>query len=119
MVCNACKGLASRQSSADGYYSLDDVYSQLEALRSLNEPVPSLGDIIEVCDILGDASNGGGSLEMKTSPTDNAEHFIKFVDTGMATPSLGEIGSPVPGHSVPFGSGFGVRPLHSGFSQHY
>ncbi|KAF2814378.1 uncharacterized protein BDZ99DRAFT_235781 [Mytilinidion resinicola] len=122
MVCNACKGLASRQTSADGYYAIHDVYQQLEALRSPSEPQPTMGDIVEVCDIFGDASNGGGTLETKTSPVDNMERLIKFEDTGMTTPSLGEIGSPIPGHSMPAGSAFGMRPLQSlgpGFPQHY
>jgi hypothetical protein len=122
MVCNACKGLATRQNTQDGYYPINDVYQQLEAVRSPNEPQPGLNDIVEVCDIFGDASNGGGTLDIKSSPTDASARFIKFEEMGMATPSLGEIGSPVPGHSVPAGMTFGVRPLQSlapGFPQHY
>jgi hypothetical protein len=82
------------------------------------EPPISIQEIKEACDIFGDPSNGGGSLEYKEHPNSGQISHIKFVETSMPTTlgnaALGEIGSPVPGHSIPAGSGgggFGARPF--------
>jgi actin-related protein len=99
-VSSACKTL-NRLPTQDGYVDVSDVQQNVDSTISLPE-------IKEACDIFGDPSNGGGSLEYKEVAPGRLSH-IKFVETGAPPPILGEIGSPVPGHSIPVG-GFG-RPF--------
>jgi actin-related protein len=99
-VSSACKTL-NRLPTQDGYVDASDVQQNVDSTISLQE-------IKEACDIFGDPSNGGGSLEYKEVAPGRLSH-IKFVETGVPPPTLGEIGSPVPGHSIPVG-GFG-RPF--------
>ncbi|KAJ8106408.1 hypothetical protein OPT61_g9557 [Boeremia exigua] len=112
MVCTACKIVAARQPTQDGYVDASEVQQQIENLRNPSEPAATPQEIKEACDIIDTTqTNGGGSLEYKESGPGLLSH-IKFVD--MATPApatLGEIGSPVPSHSVLVG-GFGnPRPF--------
>jgi actin-related protein len=89
IVCSACKMLAARQPTQD-------------------EPDVSPEEIKEACDIIDATStNGGGSLEYKQLG-DGRLLQIKFVDTPGPPPALGEIGSPIPSHSLPV-AGFGGR----------
>ncbi|CAE7216856.1 hypothetical protein PTNB73_08080 [Pyrenophora teres f. teres] len=107
-ICAVCKSLAL-SSDAEGYVDASEVHRQVDASRNAMEPVVSMDEIREACDILDVAqTNGGGSLEYK-------EHngrltHIKFSDAAPAPPSLGEIGSPVPSQSVLAGGGFGRFP---------
>ncbi|KAF2871912.1 salt tolerance down-regulator-domain-containing protein [Massariosphaeria phaeospora] len=111
MVCHACKVLAVRQPSADGYLEASEVQHHVDSTRVPTEPSIQSHEVKEACDIFGDPSNGGGSLEYKeTGPNSGMLSHIKFVEAGGPPPTLGEIGSPVPGHSVPVG-GFGGRPF--------
>lgn len=112
IICQTCKMLSMRQPGADGYVDAHDVLSHIESARAPNEGTVSMQEIKEACDIIGDNNNGGGSLEYKELPPGRLSH-IKFVDAGsIPPPTLGEIGSPIPSHSVPVG-GFGAgRPFH-------
>lgn len=111
MVCHACKALASRQSSPDGYYAVGDVFRHIEATRTGADPQIKPDEILEICDILGDGSNGGGTLNFKDMGS--GRYAIKFEESGGPTAALGEIGSPIPGHSLPAPSAFGARPFPS------
>lgn len=111
IVCSTCKMLSMRQPGPEGYVDAQEVQSHIESARAPTEPVVVLQEIKEACDIIGDNHNGGGSLEYKESPPGRLSQ-IKFVDTGGPPPPLGEIGSPIPSHSVPVGGGFGAsRPF--------
>ncbi|KAF1974676.1 hypothetical protein BU23DRAFT_552940 [Bimuria novae-zelandiae CBS 107.79] len=112
IVCQTCKMLSMRQPGADGYVDAQEVHSHIESARAPTEAAVAVEEIKEACDIIGDNNNGGGSLEYKESPPSHLNQ-IKFVDGGSAPPPpLGEIGSPVPSHSVPVGGGFGAgRPF--------
>ncbi|KAL5371730.1 hypothetical protein DPSP01_014050 [Paraphaeosphaeria sporulosa] len=112
IVCSTCKMLSMRQPGADGYMDAQEVQSHIESARGPNEPSVGMQEIKEACDIIGDHNNGGGSLEYKESPPGHLSH-IKYVDaSAIPPPTLGEIGSPIPSHSVPVGGGFGAgRPF--------
>ncbi|KAJ4305106.1 Stress response protein nst1 [Kalmusia sp. IMI 367209] len=111
IVCSTCKMLSMRQSGLDGYVDAQEVHNHIESARAPTEPAVGLQEIKEACDIIGDNNNGGGSLEYKESPPSRLSQ-IKFVDAGGPPPPLGEIGSPIPSHSVPVGGGFGAgRPF--------
>jgi hypothetical protein len=108
MVCSACKIISARQPSPDGYVDAAEVHHQVETIRNPLEPSIAPEEIKEACDIIdGTSTNGGGSLEYKQMGDGRLSH-IKFVDTTGPPPTLGEIGSPVPGHSM-LAAGFGGR----------
>ncbi|KAF2712078.1 hypothetical protein K504DRAFT_464167 [Pleomassaria siparia CBS 279.74] len=111
LVCSACKTLANRQPVQDGYVDASDVQQQVDASRIPNEAPISMTEIKDACDIFGDMINGGGTLEYKDLPQNSGSPFlIKFVEANTPlAPTLGEIGSPIPGHSVLAGGGFGGR----------
>ncbi|KAF3002108.1 Stress response protein nst1 [Curvularia kusanoi] len=112
LVCSACKMAAARQPTQDGYVEASEVHQQVNNLRNPSEPVITADEIKEACDIIDTTqTNGGGSLEYKESGPGRLSH-IKFVDVAAPAPAtLGEIGSPVPSHSVLVG-GFGnPRPF--------
>lgn len=112
IVCQTCKMLSMRQAGSDGYLDAQEVHNHIESARAPTEAAVGLQEVKEACDIIGDSSNGGGSLEYKESPSGRLSQ-IKFVEAGsVPPPTLGEIGSPVPSHSVPVGGGFGAgRPF--------
>jgi hypothetical protein len=117
MVCSTCKMLSMRQAVTDGYIDAGEVHSHIESARAPSELAVTLPEIKEACEIIGDGTNGGGSLEYKESAPGRLSH-IKFVEAGGPPPTLGEIGSPRPGHSVPQSIGFGGgRPLYGLGSQ--
>ncbi|KAF2687036.1 hypothetical protein K458DRAFT_295736 [Lentithecium fluviatile CBS 122367] len=110
LVCSTCKMLSMRSVDKDGYVDAGEVHSHIESARAPSELVVTPPEIKEACDVIGDSTNGGGSLEYKES-AGRLSH-IKFVEAGGPPPTLGEIGSPRPGHSVPQPAGFGGgRPL--------
>jgi hypothetical protein len=109
-ICAACKTLGPRAADAEGYVDATEVYRQVEASRGALDPAVSMDEIREACDILDVThTNGGGSLQYKEAENGRVSH-IKFSESAPGAPpsSLGEIGSPVPGHSVLAG-GFGGR----------
>ncbi|KAH7380055.1 salt tolerance down-regulator-domain-containing protein [Pyrenochaeta sp. MPI-SDFR-AT-0127] len=108
MVCSACKIIAARSPTQDGYVDANEVHYQIDATRNPMEPAVSLEELKEACDIIdGTPTNGGGTLEYKES-AGRLSH-IKFVDAAGPPLTLGEIGSPIPSHSVLAG-GFGRFP---------
>lgn len=112
MICSTCKSSAARQqASPDGFIDATAIAHEIDSARTATEPPIQMPEIKEACDIFGDQSNGGGSLEYKEAAPGRITH-IKFVDNlggSNLNAGLGEIGSPVPGHSVPVGGGFGGR----------
>jgi len=108
MVCTACKVLAARQGTPDGYIDAAEVHHQIDIMRNPLDNAVSPEEIKEACDIIdGTGTNGGGSLEYRESAPGRLSH-IKFVESAMPPPTLGEIGSPIAGHSIPV-AGFGGR----------
>ena len=108
-ICSACKTLAPRGSDHDGYVDAAEVSRYIDSVRTAMDPPVSMDEIKEACDILDIShSNGGGSLEYKE--INGRLSHVKFSDTAAPPPpSLGEIGSPVPSHSILAG-GFGRFP---------
>lgn len=113
LLCQTCKSMV-RQVGPDGYLDAPDVHHQLDTSRNPIEPAISPLEIKEACDIFGDSANGGGTLEYKVENglTSGRITHIKFIDDHRPPQAtLGEIGSPIPSHSVPVGGGFGNRPF--------
>ncbi|KAL1311269.1 hypothetical protein AAFC00_001457 [Neodothiora populina] len=120
-LCQACKQLAVREPTKDDFHPVDSILRQIEASRPLVDSPITLKEIEDICETEGDAQNGGGLLHVRHDGNNSSSFSVKFEpdagtpSTGRAPAVLGEIGSPIPGHSVPaFGtsapnrmSGFG------------
>jgi actin-related protein len=112
LVCQTCKMLSLRQAGSDGYVDAGEVQSHIETARPPSEGPITMENIKEVCDLIGTDVSGGGQLDYKESAPGRLT-YIRFVEAG-PPPTLGEIGSPRPGHSVPqpIGFGGGRAPLY-------
>lgn len=115
MVSQACKHLTSNSpiKGNTGFHSVNVVLQKVEQLKSPNEPAVTLKEMLEICDTEGNPQNGGGSFIIKNEG--NQGPFVKFEPDNNSAPSggrgslvPGDIGSPVPGGSVPaFGGNIG------------
>ena len=112
-VCQACRQLT--QTAGEEYHDAQLLQRQIDANGSLPDNPPSLKEIEDICDTEGDAQNGGGMLYVRHDggPT-GAAFSVRFEpdsgtpNTGRPSVQLGEIGSPIPGNSMPaFSRGFG------------
>lgn len=115
VICSACKILSMRSPTPDGFVDVAEVNRHIDAVKNPIEPMIMPNEVREACDIIdGPATNGGGVLEYKEAH--GRITHIKFTDTAAPPAALGEIGSPVPSHSVLAG-GFGRFPGlgHSGY----
>ncbi|RAL15544.1 putative stress response protein Nst1 [Aspergillus homomorphus CBS 101889] len=112
LVIQACKQLnmMSPSKGADGYHDVKVVLRQVEQLRSPSEPSISLKEMLDICDTEGNTQNGGGSFSTKSDETGD---YVKFESGTPINASSGhrgsivpgEIGSPIPSHSLPAFSG--------------
>lgn len=116
-LCQACKQLSQREHSADDFHPVESILRQMDLSRAPVDSPVTLKEIEDICETEGDSQNGGGLLHVR--PDGNSfsvryEPDAGTPGTGRAPGALGEIGSPMPSHSVPFGtsapnrlSGFG------------
>jgi hypothetical protein len=116
MVSQACKQLTSNSpmKGDTGFHNVNLVLQKVEQLKSPNEPPVTLNEMLEICDTEGNLQNGGGSFAIKTEG--NRGTFVKFEPDNNSAPAgargsivPGDIGSPIPGSSVPaFGGSIGA-----------
>jgi len=111
LLKEACRRLAAPPGiSRDNGFPVHAVLRQLEQLQALGEPSVSMDEMLGICDTEGNAQNGGGTFEVHIDA--QRGQVIKYEEVSAAPPrgSAGDIGSPLPSHSTPFGSvgmGFG------------
>ncbi|PLN79863.1 salt tolerance down-regulator-domain-containing protein [Aspergillus taichungensis] len=106
LVIQACKQLDTMSSKGtSGYHDVKVIGRQVDQLRPPNEPPISLKEMLDICDTEGNPQNGGGSFSIRD---DEAGEFVKFEPDNNSAMSghrgslvPGEIGSPVPGSSLP------------------
>ncbi|PGH23364.1 hypothetical protein AJ80_02617 [Polytolypa hystricis UAMH7299] len=118
LVSQACKHLnaSSPVPGNSGYHNANDVLRQAQQLsQQLNPPLDSqitLNEMLDICDTEGNPQNGGGSFHIMDDGSRGT--FVKF-DPGYGSKSAGprgsiapgDIGSPIPGSSVPNLGGIG------------
>ncbi|KIW23846.1 uncharacterized protein PV07_12015 [Cladophialophora immunda] len=101
MLVQACRQLSQIPvASPDGYHPVQNVLRQLETLKAPGEPPVSMDEMLGICDTEGNSQNGGGSFEVIIDKTRG--QVIKFVEDAPSQQprgSVGEIGSPLLGHS--------------------
>jgi hypothetical protein len=114
LLIQACKQLSATSPSQGlaGFYEFNQVLHHVEQLNPPHEAPISLKEMLDICDTEGNPQNGGGCFTVKDDGSDRK--FVKFEpDNNSAIsshrPSLipGDIGSPVPGNSVPAFGGIG------------
>lgn len=85
-------------SSKHGFHSVDAVLRQVELMKPANESSISLKEMLEICEIKGNAQNGGGSFTTETQEVNKI--FIKFEPgknmTVGARGAQGDFGSSAP-----------------------
>ncbi|KJZ73316.1 hypothetical protein HIM_07320 [Hirsutella minnesotensis 3608] len=103
MLCQACKDLASSSSSdADGFVDLGDIKTQIGA--QTGDASITAQDLLNLCDTEGNASNGGGSFEVRRDANRHAIRWSPDASEGLnphfrAVGAPGEIGSPLTSHA--------------------
>lgn len=113
MIAQACHQLSLSPASpidSGGFHAAQAVLRQVELIRPPQEPMPSLNEVLAICDTEGNAQNGGGSFTVREESGRGA--FIRFEPDGgiggvapRGSAAPGDIGSPIVGHKEM--SGFG------------
>jgi hypothetical protein len=114
MVCQACRQLTVNKKNGDTFHEVNTVLRQVEQIRPANEAPVQMRELLDICETEGDIQNGGGFFTIQKDA--QGRTFVKHeVDEGIAgsggrvNTAPGEIGSPVPGSSVPV-----FRPFQPG-----
>ena len=107
LLAEACKQLSAAPGTApDGFHLVQNILRQVAP----KEPTITLDEMLAICDTEGNAQNGGGSFEVRNDS--QRGQVVKFeADNGNTwTGTVGDIGSPIVGHSQPavFGHAFGA-----------
>lgn len=109
-VCQACKQLAASRPTNDGYHDVQLLLRQIDANRAPLDPAPTLKEIEDICETEGDAQNGGGLLHVRHGGGTEGSFSVRF-ESDAGTPNhsqtVGEIGSPMTGNSIPALNRFG------------
>lgn len=117
LVCQACRTLSHQTSGVDGgFHDFKDIVRiATESARQMHEVAVHPHEVRNILDTEGDAQNGGGSFVVRNHVT-TARTLVKWVPEvpeqgiggGRTGLGLGEIGSPLPGHSIPALGGLGL-----------
>ena len=94
--------------SNNDYHSIETIARQVNVQKPQNDELIHPGELLEICDTEGNAQNGGGLLSVQNNA--RGQVFVKYepdqghsgVGRGAGAP--GDIGSPVVGSAMPFGS---------------
>jgi hypothetical protein len=113
LVCEACKTLAASVPAEDreegGYVSLEAIKGYVD--RATVE-APTEKALLDICETLGDATNGGGYFDVKVLPGKRGgKRFVRWVNDANGSDNqrpmqravgLDAIGSPVVAPGAPF-----------------
>lgn len=95
MLVDACRQLSM---AGETFHSVQHVLRQMEMLKAPGEPSVPMEEMLSICETEGNAQNGGGSFEVMIDK--HRGQVIKFTeDNALPRGSVGDIGSPLPGHS--------------------
>ncbi|KZF19801.1 hypothetical protein L228DRAFT_271120 [Xylona heveae TC161] len=113
MTCQACKQLTANTKGGDGFHDVQDVLEQVNRSRPGHEPPILMKDMLDICETEGDLQNGGGSFILKDEGPGEAgsgarprvryeaDTDLPFGARQRRSIAPGEIGSPIPGNSIP------------------
>ena len=143
LIVQACKQLTAAKKSGDGFHDLSAILRQIDQIRPPTEAPVQMAEMLEICETEGDAQNGGGFFTIKTEGGTGAgqtqvpgagtgpglgrtlvrhEAAGNMPTAGRGSIAPGDIGSPIPGSSIPsfggsshFGSSTSGIASSSGF----
>jgi len=109
LATKACKTLSALGSNKDtGFVDITDLLRQVNSLRQPHEAPIDIAELSPILETEGDSHNGGGTFRLKRDAADKRQ--VKWEADALTAGSvrggsmgLGEIGSPIPGNSMPFG----------------
>ena len=113
MAAQACRHLSSSPGSS-GFHPVATVLSQVSQMKPSHEPPVSMNEILDILDTEGNHQNGGGSFTVRgDGPSTEVRFDSEDNSNGGSGPSVGggvgDIGSPIIGHSQMTG---GHHPQH-------
>lgn len=95
MLVEACRQMSM---AGETLHPVQHALAQLENLKAPGEAPVSMDEMLEICDTEGNGQNGGGSFDVMMDKARG--QVIKFTeDNTIPRGSVGDIGSPLPGHS--------------------
>jgi hypothetical protein len=101
-MCSACRKLKVQMPTPDGFHNIAAIFRMVEHAV---QPPPEIEEILGICDTEGTALNGGGAFAYKrdASAQKQDQYLIRFTESSAGTEhsAIGEIGSPIVGHSRP------------------
>lgn len=124
LIVQACKQLTAAKKSGDGFHDLGAILRQIDQIRPPTEAPVQMAEMLDICETEGDAQNGGGFFTIKTEGgTGSGQAQAPGAGTGSGSgvgrtlvrhdaagnmPAAGrgsiapgDIGSPIPGSSIP------------------
>ncbi|KAI4148331.1 MAG: hypothetical protein LQ340_005131 [Diploschistes diacapsis] len=124
LICQACKALSNSTTEGVpggfGYHSLHDVLNHIEQRQPDNGTIP-LSEFLAICETEGSHLNGGGTLAIQEERSRGT--CVKWIPDTLPGGNArmaggpGEIGSPIVGSVMPFGSAGRGFPAHGGGMQ--
>lgn len=106
----ACQALRTLSSGANGgFHEIGEVLRQADSLKTPNEAPVRMEELRNILDTEGDAHNGGGYFLIKGTRVKWEADASSPGLRGGGLGGLGEIGSPIPGNSLPALGGLGAR----------
>ncbi len=109
MICQACKQLTGSNKHGNGFHDVNVVLRQIDQIRPTNEAPVQMREILEICETEGDSQNGGGYFIIKNEGPNRmaVKHELNtnIPPGGRGGMPPGEIGSPLPGNTMPAFSG--------------
>lgn len=109
LATQACRSLSAfKQVQEATFVDVNDLLRQVNTIRQTHEAPVELAELNLILETEGDAHNGGGTFVLRPDVSNKRqvrwEPDAAIPNTRGATMSLGEIGSPLPGTSMPFGA---------------
>ena len=105
LIVQACKQLTAANKGHDGFHELGTVLRQIDQIRPSSETPVQVNEMLEICETEGDSHNGGGYFTIKTEGPGRTlvrhEADGSMISSTRGSIAPGEIGSPIPGASIP------------------
>lgn len=114
LASHACKNLSAMKGpGSDGFHDVAEVLQHTNRNMKVGDATASPSELLDIFETEGDEHNGGGLFLVQDRGQGKAVKFEEGTRKTRAPSGLGEIGSPVPGHSIPVGFG-APRPSFPG-----
>ena len=96
LLAQACRQLSH---AGEAWHPTGSVLQRVNATKSQSDPPVTMDEMLSLSDTEGNGQNGGGSFEVTVQGGNQVIRFTE--DNVQPRSSVGDIGSPLPGHSQP------------------